>query len=643
MAVSTDNNNITKSKLRQYLMLFKGELGDTAQKGVLNCLRIIDHARDGDLSNEDFSMLDMRLCSFAGRDFSGTNFSESQISHSLFFPQGHTDIVCSIDFSPCGGFIITASEDNMIMKWNIETEELSWAVASCPFPEAVLSSAHFSPCGRFIVAASSNSITIHSSETGKLIRTLEDSAEGSYKALYGQNGRCIVAISRAYGASTTPVKVWNSDTGRIIHILNSNEELKNCLSISPCGTNVVSVTVNGSITKWKIETGEKTPCFDKAEMRVNSACYTPCGNLIVSTGVVSTGKIEMWNGINGEVIHTFENSTNYEYRTCSPCGKFFMATSFPSVCVWSTVDGALVHSFNLGRDEIVTSARYSPCGRFFVLASADGQIRMRSSDDGRVIRIFAGYECVCSAEYSPCGRFLVSVISDGTIRIWSIETGTLVRVLNSHNKPLISASYSPCGEFIVSVIDDGVTCQSFMIMGSMTGEVITTICAQNEVGTARYCLCGKHIIATHLWADVRETVWNIETGEVVDTYDSNDLISNSGNDLSPCGRFRITIFDHSRLFDGTISNGFIMIRNIETAPLASRVMTALSTIVLGADLTGVIFDEKSGLHHGTLCQNGAKLDAELEHICAIERELTYDAELEHICAMERERTHDAEP
>ena len=41
--------------LRDYLKKFKNDPSDEAQIGVFNCLQLIDYARNGDMSGEDFS------------------------------------------------------------------------------------------------------------------------------------------------------------------------------------------------------------------------------------------------------------------------------------------------------------------------------------------------------------------------------------------------------------------------------------------------------------------------------------------------------------------------------------------------------------------------------------------------------------
>jgi len=51
--------------LRECLRNFSNDCNEQAQVGVFNCLQIIDYARNGDLSSEDFSNLDLRMCSLA--------------------------------------------------------------------------------------------------------------------------------------------------------------------------------------------------------------------------------------------------------------------------------------------------------------------------------------------------------------------------------------------------------------------------------------------------------------------------------------------------------------------------------------------------------------------------------------------------
>ena len=67
--------------------------------------------------------------------------------------------------------------------------------------------------------------------------------------------------------------------------------------------------------------------------------------------------------------------------------------------------------------------------------------------------IFSSAE-VTSAAYSPDGRFIVTASFDKTARVWNAASGQMVAELKGHAADVNSAAYSPNGCFIITASDD---------------------------------------------------------------------------------------------------------------------------------------------------------------------------------------------
>ena len=78
---------------------------------------------------------------------------------------------------------------------------------------------------------------------------------------------------------------------------------------------------------------------------------------------------------------------------------------------------------------------------------------------GQELRSLSGHTGpVTSAAYSPDGKFIVTASYDQTARIWDAATGQElegVSPLSGHTDWVTSAAYSPDGKFVVTASLDG--------------------------------------------------------------------------------------------------------------------------------------------------------------------------------------------
>jgi WD40 repeat protein len=135
----------------------------------------------------------------------------------------------------------------------------------------------------------------------------------------------------------------------------------------------------------------------------------------------------------------------------SPDGKFVVtAGDDGDARVWDwrvkTLKAVLKQSAPLSR------AAFSPDGELVVTADADGAARIwgwTSRDEPAVLRQPGS---LSDAAFSPNGRFVVTASTDGAARVWDGEK--IVAVLRQP-APLSSSAFSPDGNFVVTAGDDG--------------------------------------------------------------------------------------------------------------------------------------------------------------------------------------------
>ena len=108
---------------------------------------------------------------------------------------------------------------------------------------------------------------------------------------------------------------------------------------------------------------------------------------------------------------------------------------------------------DLGHDDAVSSAAFSPDGTRIVTASYDKTARVWDAATGQPIgEPLKGHEsAVMSAAFSPDGKRIVTASEDNTARVWDAATGQPIgEPLKGHDGAVFSAAFSPDGKRIVT-------------------------------------------------------------------------------------------------------------------------------------------------------------------------------------------------
>ena len=106
---------------------------------------------------------------------------------------GHEDSVTSVDFSPDGQRLVTASRDNDAILWDVETGRQRSVLRAHFGP---VFDAQFSPDGRWIVTAGPTAAGLWSASNGAFVRFLRGAPNPLAAAGFSEDSRTIVTVSR---------------------------------------------------------------------------------------------------------------------------------------------------------------------------------------------------------------------------------------------------------------------------------------------------------------------------------------------------------------------------------------------------------------------------------------------------------------
>jgi len=483
------------SELRQYLKCFKNGNDREAQTGVFNALQIIDYARKCDLSNEDFSALDLRRCSLNGKNVNQSNFTNSYIDKNVFFSTGHTDEVGCVCFSPNGEFFASASRHEVIL-WDTKTGKILHTL-NCSAIEGVIC---FSPDGNYLASVSYDVVMLWDSKTGKLLRTLNckryfnSFMEHVAAVCFSPDGETLAA------ASSEKVILWDLKTGKILRLDCSTCRGVN-LYFSPNGKTLAS-TSDEKVMLWNSKTGEplrtiecskaiESICFsrdgetfafssggglvglyvsetgrlirtwqDLLVGRVGHTdqermCLSPDGKTLVFTSWVNRDRervlAQLYDSESGSLLYTLQDSGCAYVKCFSPDGKIVASASGRSVILWDIKAGKRLHTLE-SNEFAVNDVCFSPDGKFLASASEDQTVILWDSVSGRRLHTLQGHtDEVASVCFSDYSKILASA-SENEVMLWDSETWSPLRTLKnrtySHYHRPINICFSPDGKIL---------------------------------------------------------------------------------------------------------------------------------------------------------------------------------------------------
>jgi WD40 repeat protein len=174
----------------------------------------------------------------------------------------------------------------------------------------------------------------------------------------------------------------------------------------------------------------------------------------------------------------------------SPDGKYIVTASWDNTAkIWQAADGRLLHELK-GHTASLTSACFSKNGKFIITTSKDNSARVWETASGNFLYELKGHkEWVISACFSPDGKYIVTASSDSTAKIWQTSTRQL-RFTLLHNGPINNVVFSPDGKYIATASKDS----SAAVWQVSNGQLLYKLKHKDWVNTVSFRKDGKYIL-----------------------------------------------------------------------------------------------------------------------------------------------------
>lgn len=340
---------------------------------------------------------------------------DTQFDQELLpLPGSHRGAAVAASFDPAGRRIVSAESDGTARIWSVRNRRLLHVLSHKRPVEA----AEFSPDGRLVVTGSRDGTAgIWSSATGDRLRTLRVRSP-VYVARFSPNGR-VVMTGDAHGG----IRLWRANDGRLLGAGNQKGKVTDA-AFARDGRTIASAGLAG-VSEWSVPSVKRIRIL-RSPGGVSRVAFSSDGSLLAGAG--NDGAARVWERAGGKRRGLYRVSTGKKLPlkdvVFSPDGRILLATG-SYVQTWDVRTGARLNEL-LGHSGPVRRGAFSPDGQWI---ATTGPITVglwqRDADKPFSFLRRPGTmpkgKLLTSASFSPDGRFVLASGEDGAVRLYRCE------------------------------------------------------------------------------------------------------------------------------------------------------------------------------------------------------------------------------
>ncbi len=226
---------------------------------------------------------------------------------------GHTNTVDSVRFTLDGDFLLSASWDGTIRRWDLndgrEVQRYNLPYESGSSPPRVYMIDLLPNREQFVSGSDDALIRLWDIESGEVIREYvghEDPINGVHVSA---DGKLMVSASGGWGRNDLTVRLWDVESGELLKTFEGHGHIVNYARIAPNNEFIISTSWDKTVRMWDVATGEEIRQFVGHTGNTFGIDITDDSATLLTTSSDTT--VRMWDIASGEEINRFEQHSDW--------------------------------------------------------------------------------------------------------------------------------------------------------------------------------------------------------------------------------------------------------------------------------------------------------------------------------------------
>ena len=426
------------------------------------------------------------------------------------------------------------------------------------------------------------------------LKTFRGHLSGVASVAFSPDGERIVSVDTQGTA-----KVWEADSGRELHALKeSAHKMLSVMAVATDGRRIFTSTQDRTAKVYDLESGNELLLMGVRGPFLY-AQFSRDGQRIATTeqdGSDFQDTTKVWDSTSGEEIVSLQRVGRL--ACISPDGQRIVTSNPLSITdatltVWDTATGAELA--NVPGSASMDKCPFSPDGRRIVVRSAEdhaaqGVAKVCEVEAGKELLTLKGHtQMITSAEFSPDGKYIITGSCDQTAKVWDAESGRELLTIRGHCDMIQSVGFSPDGRRIVTGSAD----RTVKVWEFSIGRDLLTFDGQS-LRMGALSRDGKSIVTAG--EDSGAKLWDTSSGRELLTFEGHAK-EFRGLAFSPDGRLvaGVSPDDTGTVWEATSGRELLSLKGVDGsrglvsfAPDGQRILTG------GCDVPAKVYNTADG-------------------------------------------------